>query len=136
MSEFPPSPVPSDEHLWPGELPFTAFGQWGEDQLDLRVFDQDVYWVDRLGRPHLLEEMSEEYRRNVVAWLLRYVECYHLSMCLKQLIEVAGEVLYGLPGAETLAVSAGGPWLRDIEPIAWLEATVLMRKLRLLTPET
>lgn len=24
---YPPSPVPSDQRLWPGELPFTAFGQ-------------------------------------------------------------------------------------------------------------
>jgi hypothetical protein len=46
-SPFPSSPVPSDARLWPTGLPFTAFGQFGDDRLDLRVFDQDVYWVDR-----------------------------------------------------------------------------------------
>jgi hypothetical protein len=51
IESFPPSPVPSDERLWPGELPFTAFGQVGADHLDLHVFDQDVYWVDRIGAP-------------------------------------------------------------------------------------
>ena len=53
------------------------------DKLDLRVFDQDIWWVDRLGIPHSLEQMSEEYRRNVIAFLLEYAEGYHLSMCLR-----------------------------------------------------
>jgi hypothetical protein len=57
-----PSPVPSDEgNPWPERAPFTAFGQRGEDQLDLRVFEQCVWWVDRHGVPHALETMSEQY---------------------------------------------------------------------------
>lgn len=67
---FLPSPVPSDARLWPFELPFTAFGHLGEGMLDLRVFDQDVYWVDRVGTPHLVSEMSRDYIENVVTFLV------------------------------------------------------------------
>lgn len=70
---YPPSPVPSDARLWPFERPFTAFGQFGEGSLDLRVFDQEVQWVDIRGIPHLLQEMSREYVANVIdfLWALR-----------------------------------------------------------------
>lgn len=67
---YPPSPVLSDVRLWPMELPFTAFGQFDEGALDLRVFDQDIYWVDRLGVSHPLKEMSQEYIANVIAFLV------------------------------------------------------------------
>jgi hypothetical protein len=42
-------PAATDVVLWPDELPFTAFGQFGANFLDLRVFDQDIWWVDRDG---------------------------------------------------------------------------------------
>ena len=64
---YPRSPVPSDRRLWPGELPFTAFGQFGENMLDLRVFGQEVGWVDRRGRPHLIAQISDEYIANVIS---------------------------------------------------------------------
>lgn len=66
---YPPSPVSSDARLCPGELPFTAFGQFGVDSLDLRVLDQDTYWIDRHGRAQLLREMSAEFLENVIAFL-------------------------------------------------------------------
>lgn len=50
--------------------PFTAFGQFGEDALDLRVFDQGTNWVDRVGRPHFLAEMDEDYIANVIDFLI------------------------------------------------------------------
>ncbi len=39
-----------DDRLWPGERPFTEFGQWGYGSLDLRVFDQDTVWCNIAGR--------------------------------------------------------------------------------------
>jgi hypothetical protein len=69
-----PSPVPGDDDLWAVEKPFTCFGQWGRGWMDLRVFDQDVWWVDVEGRPHRLSEMTVEYRRNVLRFLLDSAE--------------------------------------------------------------
>jgi hypothetical protein len=37
------------------------------DALDLRVFDQNLWWVDRFGTPH---------RRNVPAFLLAFAKQY------------------------------------------------------------
>ena len=69
-----PSPVPGDDDLWDIEKPFTYFGQWDRGWMDLRVFDQDVWWVDVEGRPHRLSEMTVEYRRNVLRFLLDSAE--------------------------------------------------------------
>ena len=125
-----PSPVPGDAWLWPGELPFTAFGQWGADRMDLRVFEQDVWWVDRLGCAHRIEEMTEQYRTNVVQFLCDHVRSLHAAVCREQLVSLAGEIVLGLPGAERAAVAAGVPLLRTLSPEAWLEGTPLMRRLR------
>ncbi|MCU1400343.1 MAG: hypothetical protein JWN62_3452 [Acidimicrobiales bacterium] len=58
-----------NDDLWPGGEPFTDFGQFGVDALHLRVFDQTEWWVDRLGRPHRLDEMTDGSRRNVIVFL-------------------------------------------------------------------
>lgn len=70
------SPVPLERHLWPGELPFTA---WGGDygELDLRVFDQDTWWVDIAQRPHWLVEMPPDYITNVIALLAGNFEYFY-----------------------------------------------------------
>lgn len=125
-----PSPVPSDADLWPGELPFTAFGQWGEDRLDLRVFDQDVWWVDRFGEPHLLDRMPPDYVRNVIGHLETYLPYFYASCSLKEMIELCGELVYGLPGSAAVARDAGVPAVAETDPAAWLDATPLMRQLR------
>lgn len=83
----PSSPVPADEFLFEGETPFTDFGQFGEGQLDLRVFEQDVWWVDVHGTPHLLTEMSTEYLNNVLGHLFRNLEFFHLGNGLRYAIE-------------------------------------------------
>lgn len=130
VSRFEPSPVPGDARLWPGELPFTAFGQWGTDRMELRVFEQDVWWVDRLGRAHRIEEMTEQYRTNVVHFLREHVRALHAAVCREQLVSLAGEILLGLPGVERTALAAGVPPLTSLSPEAWLEGTPLMRCLR------
>ncbi|WP_416957833.1 hypothetical protein ACNKF0_09555 [Nocardioides sp. T5] len=130
-SGFPPSPVPSDARLWPGELPFTAFGHLGPDRLDLRVFDQDLAWIDRTGRPHLLAEMSEEYVSNVIAFLVELREQYFVDTQRRWFIQSLGDqLLFGEPGCDVIAVAAGGPTWGEMSAETWLEATPLMRALR------
>lgn len=129
--DYPPSPVPSDQRPWPGELPFTAFGHLGVDMLDLRVFDQDVWWVDRIDTSHRLEAMGADYVENVVAFLLQHREMYFADTQRRWFIQTLGDqLLYDDPGADVLAVAAGGPTWSDLDAETWLESTPLMRALR------
>jgi hypothetical protein len=127
---FPPSPVPGDRDLWPGETPFTDWGQFGADTLDLRVFDQDSWWVDRLGQPHLLVEMSNEYVANVIAHLEENASYFYYGTMRRSFIQMLGDAYYGRVNGEILAETLGAPTLSDVTPIQWLEATPLMRRLR------
>ena len=127
---YPPSPVPSDELLRPGQRPFTAFGQFGVDMLDLRVFEQDIYWVDRSGRAHLVAEMSPVYVFNVVAFLERHVDGFHRDCVWRWALATLGDVMLGSVPAAALELELGQPWIVDLSPEEWLEATPLMRALR------
>ena len=129
--DYPPSPVPSDQRLWPGELPFTAFGHLGKGMLDLRVLDQTCWWVNSEGIPHPISEMSENYVDNVIAFLIEHREMYFADTQRRWFIQTLGDqMLYGDPGAEVLAVAAGGPTWSDLDAETWLESTPLMRALR------
>ena len=131
MESYAPSPVPADQRLWPGELPFTAFGQFGADMLDLRVFDQEVYWVDRSGCPHLLMKMSAEYVGNVIVFLEECCESFFVASIWRAVAQGLGDqILFGDPGGDVLAVLAGGPSWEDLTPQEWLAATPLMRALQ------
>lgn len=131
---WPTSPVPSDAHLWPGEQPFTAFGQFGEGSMDNRVFDQDMYWVNIKGEPFLLQDMSEGYRGNVIAFLHVHVAYYHAHAAMREAVDSALSVAAGLPSGTLLARDLGIPIIAEMDPVEWLESTPLMRKLRALTP--
>jgi hypothetical protein len=124
------SPVPSDADLWPGELPFTAWGQYEHGSLDLRVFDQDVYWVDIAQVPHELDQMSDDYIANVIGFLEREASYFHTQTMLRMAIQVVGDLELGrLPG-DLLAEAIGAPRLDELTPAEWLEATPLIRALR------
>ncbi|MGB3763757.1 MAG: hypothetical protein WA966_11080 [Ornithinimicrobium sp.] len=127
---FPPSPVPSDADLWPGELPFTAWGQRAHGALDLRVFDQATWWVDITQQPHLLEDMSQAYVANVIDFLLTDAEFFHSETLRREWIQTCGDLLLGRPPADLVASAAGAPCTSDLTALGWLEATPLMRALR------
>lgn len=127
---YPPSPVPSDANLWPGEKPFTAFGQFGVDSIDLRVFDQDAYWVDHLGNPHRLEEMRDSYRENVVEFLVQRAGRFFVDSCLRTVLQAEGDARLGRVNGDVLLAIGGGPVITDLDAAVWLEATPLMRRLR------
>lgn len=135
FSQYPKSPVPADDFLIPGELPFTAFGQFGEGQMDKRVFEQDIYWVDIKGTPHLLEEMSEEYRINVIMFLRDGVNYFYTEAVLRFAATIACDALLGRQSGELIAHDLGLPNITDLTPQEWLESTPLMRKLHQLTEQ-
>jgi hypothetical protein len=130
-----PSPVPSDADLRDGELPFTMFGQFGPDMLDMRVFDQAVWWVDRLGRPHRLEAMSMVYRCNVIAFLVKSVEQRWLDEVSREALTAITDAILGKVSFPVLARQAGLDLTVDVDPETWLESTPLVRRLRRLTSE-
>jgi len=113
------------------ELPVTAFGQFGEGALDLRVFDQDIYWVDRLGVSHPLKEMSQEYIANVIAFLVECREQYFADTQRRWFTQTVGDqILFDEPAGEVLGVTLGGPTWGQLTAETWLESTPLMRALR------
>lgn len=125
-----PSPVPGDADLWPGELPFTAWGQHERGRLDLRVFDQDVWWVDIEQRPHRLEEMSDDYIANVIKHLEIHVESYYRGTLRRSLYQIYGDLLQGRISTEVVAEALGATPLTELTAREWLDGTPLMRALR------
>lgn len=128
--EYDPSPVPGDAHLWPGELPFTAWGQHEYGHLDLRVFDQSVYWVDIHQRPVRIEAMGPDYVRNVIAFLEQDCPYFHERTLRRSALQMYGDLLLGRIPTDVVAGALGAPALTDVTPEVWLEATPLMRALR------
>lgn len=124
------SPVPSDADLWPGELPFTAWGQHEAGVLDLRVFDQGRWWVDRQQTPHLVTDMSVEYVERVIGMLEADAEYFYLMTVRRDLLQRLGDAMLGRIPTDTVAESAGVTPLLDLTPQAWLEGSPLMRALR------
>lgn len=130
MSDFPPSPVPGDAELWPGELPFTAWGQHEPGVLDLRVLQQAIWWVDFHQRPHRLVDMADDYVRNVIHFLERDVDYFFAATQRAELLQRLGDHLLGRRSTSEIAEALGAPPLSALTPTEWLEATPLMRALR------
>jgi len=82
------NPVEADKYLKPNEPRFIDFGHGGKGNLDLRVFLQDVYWVDTKGEPFLLEDMTEEYLTNVLNILFANAEYHYRDMAIWYAIEL------------------------------------------------
>jgi hypothetical protein len=123
---YPESPVPGDDNLPDDELPFTAFGQFGEGSFDLRVFEQAKYWVNEHGEPFLLDEMDSDYLYGVVEFLFNGAEFFYVAMVNRVAVEImfmendlkAEERIFNR--VRSVAVA---------NPVEWLNNTVLMRKL-------
>ena len=124
------SPVPSDADLWPGELPFTAWGQHEAGTLDLRVFDQGQWWVDRQQTPHLVTDMSVVHVERVIDMLEALAEYYYLMTVRRDVIQRLGDAMLGRISTDAVADLAGVTPSRDLTPEAWLEGSPLMRALR------
>lgn len=124
------SPVPSDADLWPGELPFTAWGQHEAGVLDLRVFDQGQWWVDRQQAPHLITDMSVAYVVRVIGMLEADAEYFYVMTVRRDQLQRLGDAMLGCISTDTVAESAGATPLLDLTPHEWLEGSPLMRALR------
>jgi len=90
--------------------PFEAFEAFPPGSIDVRVFDQEVWWVDVLRIPYRIcfpQSFTDEHLLNVVAYLVENAEDHHRA--------------YGLTV----------PWgTVPTDPTRWLEQTILMRALK------
>lgn len=129
-----PSPVPADEFLMVGEQPFTAFGQFGPGRMDKRVFEQDQWWVNVNGEAFLLEDMSVEYRENVVRFLLDGALYFYLGALQRAGASIALDVLMGTEYSQKIPLTDGRVTGAGYDAYTWLEETPLMARLRQLTP--
>jgi hypothetical protein len=98
--------------------------------LDLRVFDQAVWWVDIEQRPHRLEDMTREYVLNVIDFLETHAVYYFAASQLREVVQRLGDHLLGRLSTSEIAEKLGAPPLSSLTPTEWLEATPLMRALR------
>jgi hypothetical protein len=129
--EFVRSPVPRDGTLEADVLPFTAFGQFGVDTLDKRVFEQDVWWVDRFGQGHLVSEMSADYLRAVIGYCEANVRSFWVGAVLREQLGALGAKCGSEDGlGEQVVSELGFGSALDCEPETWLESTPLMRALQ------
>jgi hypothetical protein len=126
--KYPESPVPGDANLSEGELPFTAFGQFGVGSLDIRVFEQDKYWVDVQGTPFLLDEMDREYLLNVMGFLFVKADYYYVATVRKVALEILEAGMRGNLNADAPAAKAARSMAAQ-EPVQWLNSTRLLQKL-------
>ena len=125
---FPVSPVPSDSDSYYNELPFTAFGQVRKGNLDLRVFEQDIYWVNINGEPFELTEMSQDYLRNVKIHLYADVDSFHLGFIHMKRADNALDTMRGRINDEELAMLLG-VGVDSLAPAEWLALTPLIQKI-------
>jgi hypothetical protein len=114
--------------------PFTDFGQFGPGRLDLRVFLQSEYWVDKEGTGHLLTSMSDDYRSNVIRMLLIDAAGLHIKI-LYLIIGMIHEAIVNRDASimESLLQNEI-PLLRIEGSYDFIENTPLMKRLRELLP--
>ncbi|MPV36707.1 hypothetical protein [Georgenia subflava] len=106
------------------DLSVDQLTEFGIDGLHVGVFYQQQMWTDRWAVAHPIDAMGHAYRRNAIMHLLDHAENFHGSMVRHILCDRIESIAYGTPEPEPLP--------RD--PIEWLEATPLMRRLRELEP--
>jgi hypothetical protein len=114
--------------------PFTDFGQWGKGRIDLRVFLQDEFWVDSQGAGHTLTSMSDEHRGAVVRVLLINAEQLHIKILYLLVKEIRKVTLARDAEAFGVLLETAVPLMHLTDPYQFMETTVLMKRLRTLTP--
>ena len=121
------SPIPGDAWISADEKPFTAFGQFGYGKLDIRVFEQDIWWVDIAGHQHVLAAMSQDYLRNVLIFLFEGAHSFHLTVIAKRAIEFADAAV--IRGDEAYLSFLAHESRIPSGTIEWLRSTPLVKRI-------
>ena len=124
----------ANDHDAKPDRPFMDFGQFGPGKLDLHVFLQGEYWVDKDGTGHLITSMSDDYRSNVIGMLLIQAEVLHMEILILITGMIAGAILNrDADGMESLKRNEI-PLLHIEDSYDFIESTPLMKRLRELVP--
>ena len=129
--EYANSPVEADKYLNPGEKPFTAFGHHGAGRLDIRVFLQDEYWVNILGKPFHIKDMSYDYLNAVLTMLFENANTYYTSIARWYTVELIS-ITSGItnpPWDYIQRVMEETSSLILLTPIEWLNESILVKKI-------
>ena len=105
----------------------------GTDRLDMRVFDQDTYWVDRFGAAHRLDDMDIYYLVNVVMHLREHCMYLFVGTLFHRALEIDGGLELGRTPVDAVRLPTGPEPLPNAK--AWLDSTPLMRRLLKLLSE-
>lgn len=101
---------------------FTDFHTHSPGRLDLRVFDQSTWWVDRNATPHLLVEMSDQYLASVLAWVVEHQADYYFAVLRRRAIELLCQIPLTPVAGSTVEIPATAE--------EWLDSTTLYRYLK------
>jgi len=113
-------------------LPFTAFGQFGEGGFDIRVLEQDEWWVNIHGEPFLLTEMSHEYLNNVKIMLHREAIMYHMLYVQQTMDSIIADYTAGKLNGDVLNYELTGTTVADMPHDEWINSMPLMRRIDLI----
>ena len=110
--------------------PFTNFNQFGQGRMDLRVFDQNTWWVSIEGKGTLLEELNSEQLTEILNFLFNKAEYFHEVYTTNQLILMVSAHLEGSAPDGIIEIKLMGvDELSMMTPHQWLASTALMRKI-------
>ncbi len=99
--------------------------------LDVRVFEQSTWWVDREGNEHRLLEMEDDYLLNVINHLIAHREQFMKVARQRALVQRCGDLLLGYGedhrAAGELGTDEDSLW--SVSALEWLFQTPLMTAL-------
>lgn len=96
-------------------------------RLDLRILDQNAYWVTRGAAVVLIADMSTDHLRNVARMLNDMAMLLHLHAMADMILcpEEAADSLVGELATNRLT----GSCIATVAPHDWLRATPLLRQI-------
>lgn len=129
--------LPTSSYSWFDEpeeapLPFTSFGQFGENGFDIRVLEQDEWWVNVHGEPFLLTKMSKDYLTNVRTMLFKQALTYHFFFIQKTMDEIISDYSAGKLNGDILNYELNGTTVADMPHEEWLETMPLVKRINML----
>lgn len=98
--------------------------------IDLRIFDQDTYWVNRHTEIFQLQDMTSEYRAAVLTMLTERAIMFHLHTMANAVFDMFDAHNEDTTTGDMMTFSLTGESIADASPAQWIESTPLVRKLR------
>ena len=88
-----------------------------------RVFDQAQVWIEDDLATFRLDDLYPEVLRLLLAYLYGNVELWHRAAAADELARLSSATGWAYR-------NAGVPLIGNVDPVSWLESTVLVRRIR------